>query len=62
MVGMTGRELWSQGVGRHATFIMIGTVGLVMTAHSLNNEIAAFSAVATGFYALALAKKKAAPR
>ena len=25
MVGMTGRELWSRGVGRHATFIMIGT-------------------------------------
>ncbi|MGZ8258630.1 MAG: ArnT family glycosyltransferase, partial [Methylotenera sp.] len=23
MVGMTGRELWAQGVGRHAAFIMI---------------------------------------
>ena len=31
MVGMTGRELWSRGVGRHATFIMIGTIGLVMS-------------------------------
>ena len=36
MVGMTGRELWSQGVGRYATFIMIGTIGLVINAHSLN--------------------------
>lgn len=58
MVGMAGRELWSRGVGRHATFIMIGTVGLMLSAHSLNHEIAAFSALATGFYALALFKRR----
>ena len=58
MVGMTGRELWSRGVGRHATFIMIGTIGLVMSAHSLNNEVAHLTSLATGFYALALAKRR----
>lgn len=58
MIGMTGRELWSRGVGRHATFIMIGTVGLVLSAHSLNHEIASLSALATGFYALALFKRR----
>lgn len=58
MVGMTGRELWSRGVGRHATFIMIGTIGLVMSAHSLNSEVASLTSTATGFYALALSKRR----
>jgi len=58
MVGMTGRELWAHGVGRHATFIMVGTVGLVMNAHSLNTEIASMASAATGFYAFALSKRR----
>jgi 4-amino-4-deoxy-L-arabinose transferase-like glycosyltransferase len=58
MVGMTGRELWSRGVGRHATFIMIGTVGLVISAHSLSAEVASLASTATGFYALTLAKRR----
>lgn len=58
MVGMTGRELWVRGVGRHATFIMIGTIGLVMNAHSLNAEVASMASAATGFYALALCKRR----
>jgi 4-amino-4-deoxy-L-arabinose transferase-like glycosyltransferase len=58
MVGMTGRELWSRGVGRHATFIMIGTIGLVLSAHSLSAEVANFASIATGFYALALSKRR----
>ncbi len=58
MVGMTGRELWARGVGRHATFIMIGTIGLIMNAHSLNAEIASLASAATGFYALALSKRR----
>ena len=58
IVGMTGRELWSRGVGRHATFIMIGTIGLVISAHSLTAEVAGFASTATGFYALALAKRR----
>ncbi|MGZ8984082.1 MAG: ArnT family glycosyltransferase [Methylotenera sp.] len=58
MVGMTGRELWAQGVGRHAAFIMIGTIGLVISAHSLSSEIAGLASIATGFYALALSKRR----
>ncbi len=58
MVGMTSRELWARGVGRHATFIMIGTIGLVMNAHSLNTDIASLASAATGFYALALSKRR----
>lgn len=58
MVGMTGRELWARGVGRYATFIMIGTIGLVNNVHSLNAEIASLASAATGFYALALSKRR----
>jgi 4-amino-4-deoxy-L-arabinose transferase-like glycosyltransferase len=58
MVGMTGRELWARGVGRHATFIMVGTIGLVMNAHSLNTEVAGMASAASGFYALALSKRR----
>jgi 4-amino-4-deoxy-L-arabinose transferase-like glycosyltransferase len=58
MVGMAGRELWDRGVGRHATFIMMGTIGLVLTAHSLTAEVAALASAATGFYALALSKRR----
>jgi 4-amino-4-deoxy-L-arabinose transferase-like glycosyltransferase len=58
MVGMSGRELWSRGVGRHAAFIMMGTIGLVITAHSLTSEVAGLASTATGFYALALSKRR----
>ena len=58
MVGMTGRELWVRGVGRHATLIMIGTIGLVTIAHSISTEVAGLASSATGFYALALSKRR----
>ncbi len=58
MVGMTGREMWSKGVGRQATFIMIGTIGLLLSAHSLTTHIAALTAVATGFYAITLSRRR----
>lgn len=58
MVGMAGRELWDRGVGRHATFIMMGTIGLVLSAHSLTAEVAALASTATGFYAFALSNRR----
>ena len=58
MAGMNGRELWARGVGRHATFIMMGTIGLIVVAHSLTTEIASLAATSTGFYALALSKRR----
>ena len=57
-IGMAGRELWAHGVGRYATFITFGTIGLVLNAHTLNAEIAMLASTATGFYALALSKRR----
>lgn len=58
MTGMAGRELWGRGVGRHSTFIMMGTIGLVIVAHTLTTEIGGLAATSTGFYALSLAKRR----
>jgi len=58
IVGMIGRELWGLGVGRQTTFIFIGSLGLVLTAHLLMPQVAALSGLAMGLYALALAKRR----
>ena len=58
MVGMTGRELWHKGVGRQTTFIFIGTLGLVISAHTIMPEVASLTGLATAFYALALSKRR----
>ena len=58
MMGMTGRELWGVGFGRQTTFILIGSIGLVVSAHTLMPAVSSLTGVATGFYALALAKRR----
>ena len=58
MIGMTGRELWGTGFGRQTTFVFIGSLGLVISAHTLMPAVAALTGLATGFYALALAKRR----
>lgn len=58
IVGMIGRELWGLGAGRQTTFIFIGSLGLVLTAHLLMPEVAALTGLAMGLYALALAKRR----
>ncbi|MFV1922627.1 MAG: ArnT family glycosyltransferase [Methylotenera sp.] len=58
MIGMTGRELWGKGFGRQTSFIFISSIGLVISAHTLTPEVSALAGVATGFYALALAKRR----
>ncbi|MES2502869.1 MAG: glycosyl transferase, partial [Pseudomonadota bacterium] len=58
MVGMTGRELWGKGAGRQTTFVLMGTLGLVISAHTLTPAVASLAALATGFYALALSKRR----
>lgn len=58
MIGMTGRELWGTGFGRQTTFVFIGALGLVLSAHTLMPAISALTGVATSFYALALAKRR----
>jgi 4-amino-4-deoxy-L-arabinose transferase-like glycosyltransferase len=58
MVGMTGRELWGTGFGRQTTFVFIGSLGLVFSAHTLMPVVSALTGLATSFYALALAKRR----
>ncbi len=58
MIGMTGRELWGKGFGRQTSFIFISSIGLVIAAHTLTPEVSALTGIATGFYALALAKRR----
>lgn len=58
MIGMTGRELWGKGFGRQTTFVFIGSLGLVLSAHTLMPAVSALTGVATAFYALSLAKRR----
>ncbi len=58
IMGMTGRELWGKGLGRQTSFIFIGSIGLVISAHTISPEVSALTGVATCFYALALAKRR----
>ena len=58
LVGMTGRELWGRGVGRQTTFVFMGSIGLIISAHTLMPAVAALTAVTMGFYALALAIRR----
>ena len=58
MMGMTGRELWGKGFGRQTTFILIGAMGLVVSAHTLMPAVSALSGIAISFYAIALTARK----
>lgn len=58
MVGMIGRELWGRGIGRQTTFIFLGSLGLIVTAHMLMAEVASLAGCAMGLYALSLAKRR----
>ena len=58
MIGMTGRELWGKGFGRQTTFVFIGAIGLVLSAHTLMPAVSALTGIVTSFYALALAKRR----
>ena len=58
MIGMTGRELWGKGFGRQTTFVFIGSLGLVLSAHTLTPAVSSLAGIATAFYALALAKRR----
>ena len=58
LVGMAGRELWGLGTGRQTTFIFIGSLGLVVSAHVLMPEVAELTGYAMGLYALALSQRR----
>lgn len=58
MVGMTGREMWGRGEGRQTTFIFLGSIGLIYSAHILTPEVAGLAGYAMAFYGLALARRR----
>ncbi len=58
MIGMTGRELWDRGIGRQTTFVFIGCLGLVISAHTMMPAVSALTGLTTAFYALALCKRR----
>lgn len=58
LIGMTGRELWGRGFGRQTSFILMGSIGLVVSAHTLMPAVAALTGAAMGFYALALSRRR----
>ena len=58
LVGMIGRELWGEGIGRQTTVIFISSIGLIVMAHLLMPEVSTLTGYAMGFYALALAKRR----
>lgn len=58
LVGMTGRELWGKGIGRQTSFVLIGCLGLVISAHTITPAVASLTGIAAAFYALALAKRR----
>jgi 4-amino-4-deoxy-L-arabinose transferase-like glycosyltransferase len=58
MIGMTGRELWGKGFGRQTTFVFIGSLGLILSAHTLMPAVSTLTGVSTSFYALSLTKRR----
>lgn len=58
MIGMTGRELWDKGIGRQTTFVFIGCLGLIISAHTLMPAVSALAGLTTAFYALGLCKRR----
>ncbi len=58
MIGMAGRELWGKGIGRQTTFVFMGSLGLIISAHTLTPAIASLTGLTTAFYALALCKRR----
>jgi len=53
-IGLTTRELWGTGLGRQAGLLFIASIGLILNAHSLNQDIAVLSGTSLSFYSLAL--------
>ena len=58
MTGMTGRELWGKGFGRQAVLVLIGCLGLVLSAHTIMPAVSSFCGLTIAFYSFALAKRR----
>ncbi|OIQ80139.1 undecaprenyl phosphate-alpha-4-amino-4-deoxy-L-arabinose arabinosyl transferase [mine drainage metagenome] len=58
MVGMAGREMWGKGSGRQTTFVFLGSLGLLYSAHLLIPAVAGLTGYAMAFYGLALSPRR----
>lgn len=58
MVGMAGREMWGMGSGRQTTFVFLGSLGLLYSAHLLTPAVAGLAGYAMAFYGLALSPRR----
>jgi len=58
MIGMTGREMWGIGAGRQTTFVFLGSLGLLFSAHMLTPAVAGLAGFAMAFYGLALSPRR----
>lgn len=58
LVGLTGREMWGKGYGRQTVFIFIGSLGLVLSAHTITPHVASLAGLAAGFYGFALMRRR----
>ncbi len=58
LVGMMGREMWGTGSGRQTTFVFLGSLGLLYSAHLLLPLVAGLAGYAMAFYGLALSHRR----
>lgn len=58
MVGMAGREMWGTGSGRQTSFVFLGSLGLLFSAHLLVPAVAGLAGYAMAFYGLALSPRR----
>lgn len=58
LIGLTGREMWGKGYGRQTVFIFIGSLGLVLSAHTMTPHVSSLAGLAAGFYGLALLHRR----
>lgn len=58
LIGMMGRELWGYGSGRQTALVLIGSLGLVVTAHQITPHVAGLTGLTMALYALTLAHRR----
>ncbi len=58
VVGLTGRELYSNGRGWLAVLVFLGSIGLVERAHAMITDIAQLTGFALAIYGLALCLRR----
>jgi len=58
LIGLTGREMWGKGYGRQTVFIFIGSLGLVLSAHTITPHVSSLAGLAAGFYGLSLLHRR----